>query len=558
MKKLLSAAALFSLCAFLAFAGTDATHSHAVRTTRDITLDDAVAIALRQNPDILRALQEIQRTRGLIIEVRAQALPNIGVGSTYSQQDRRLIESGGGGGLGGNRGSAVNAAALQEALSQALTTNGTPGAVDSAAIEGALQSALATPSQSAATDGGGGNNKSWQITIEGRQLLYSGGQVRAAMRIARFSEDSAYWSLRDTVDNVISTVRKQFYLVLLNRALINVQEENIRLLESQLGDQQNRFEAGTVPRFNVLQAEVALANARPALIRARNNYNISELQLARILGIPYESAPVGVPPINPIGSLNTTEQPLPLAEALDLAKLQRPFLKVQRQQILIGAEQIKVELAAYQPRLEASGGYIFRNSRLSEELDDVVNGWFFGFIGSWDIFDGFATYGRTKQAKARLEQSRITYIDSVQQVELEVQQALASVNEARQTIASQAKAVEQAEEAVRLSRERLSAGAGTQLDVLNAQVALTQARSTALQARADYNVAMAEFDRVTSRSTRYDDTFQDPLSRRQQRAMAREEKKRQRQELRERSSRPAPQPQPQAVRTSPPTPGLAK
>jgi outer membrane protein TolC len=72
--------------------------------------------------------------------------------------------------------------------------------------------------------------------------------------------------------------------------------------------------------------------------------------------------------------------------------------------------------------------------------------------------------------------------------------------------------VEQALEALRLATERLDAGAGTQLDVLDARVALTRARITELQARADYQIALAEFDRVTATDTVYEESFQDPLS----------------------------------------------
>ena len=83
-------------------------------------------------------------------------------------------------------------------------------------------------------------------------------------------------------------MRSSFTQVILNRALIGVQEESVRLLESQLKDQQNRFEAGTVPRFNVLQAEVALVNQQPALITARNNFRIAQLQLAKTIGLDFD------------------------------------------------------------------------------------------------------------------------------------------------------------------------------------------------------------------------------------------------------------------------------
>ena len=103
-----------------------------------------------------------------------------------------------------------------------------------------------------------------------------------------FSVTAAYYAFRNVIDQIVSTVRQQFYLVQLDRALIGVQEESVRLLESQLQDQQNRFEAGTVPRFNVLQAQVALSNQIPQLITARNNYRIAQLQLAKTLGLDFD------------------------------------------------------------------------------------------------------------------------------------------------------------------------------------------------------------------------------------------------------------------------------
>jgi outer membrane protein TolC len=447
----------------------------------DLTLDRAVQIALRQNPDILKALQEIERTRGQVIEVRAQALPQLTLRARYDQQDKELLET-------SNGGARFN------------TDSGTGAAVQS------LGDAFEQGSQEIVT-----GDQSWNVTLEVRQVLYAGGQVRAALNIAKLTEDNSYWSLRDTLDTVIARTRTQFYEVLLSRALIFVAEESVTLQEDQLKDQQNRFEAGTVPRFNVLRAEVELANVRPNLIRARNNLLIAQLDLAKTLGI--EASPDGRITFNVVGELNVSGRPEGLTTALALARERRPFLKVQRQRILIEKEQVKVALAGYKPRLDANGGYLVRNSRLTDDLDETVNGWFFGVSGSWDLFDGFATAGKVKQARAVLETARVTYDDSVRQVELEVQQAYANLQQARQTIQSQQKNVEQALEALRLANERLAAGAGTQLDVLDARVALTRARSTEVQARADYSKALAEYDRATATNTRYDDGFDDPLAR---------------------------------------------
>ena len=461
----------------------------------DLTLDEAVRIALRQNPDLLKQLQEIERTRGQIIEVRAEALPHLTLNASYDQRAKDLLEIGSG--SGGTSNFDTTSAELDPAIQAIIKSLG--GSTSSS-----------RPVQ----------NKSWHVTLQAQQVLYAGGQVGAAIKIAKFSEDAAYYQLRNTIDQVVATVRSQFAAVLTNFALIKVADETVRLQADQLRDQKNRFEAGTVPRFNVLRAEVELANVQPDLIRARNNHLLSEIALAKTLGL--DPGPDGKPTFTATGKLEILEHPLGLQAALELARARRPFLKVQRQQILQQTEQIKVALAGYKPRLDANAGWEVRNSRLSTDLDKTVDGWFFGVTGRWNIFDGLATHGRVKQARASLESARINYEDSVQKVDLEVQTAYANLQTARETIKSQQKNVEQANESLRLANERFSAGAGTQLEILDARTALTKSRSTELQSRGDYNAALAEFDRATATDTIYTESFRDPLEKLERKVLPKE------------------------------------
>jgi outer membrane protein TolC len=354
---LLAVAALTAAPAFAA----EKSRKSSTPARRAFTLGSAVSLALKQNPDILKAIHEIERTRGQIIEVRAQALPQLVNTGTYNQQDPRLLEVQG-------------------------------GTLDST---------------------GGGTrfvqDKSWQIAFEVRQLVYSGGQVKAAVKVARLAEDTSYHILRETVNQVIATVRTQFFTVLLNRELITVAEESIQLLSDQLQDQQNRFSAGTVPRFNVLQAEVALANARPDLIRAKNNYLIARLQLARILGLDAKS------PIDVTGSLQANPRDLSLSSALATARKRRALLKAQDNTVQSEHQNITIAAAGYKPRLSVDAGYELKNSRLSDSLSDEANGWYVGVTGTWNIFDGLATKGRVDQANARLASAKVSYADSVRQ-----------------------------------------------------------------------------------------------------------------------------------------------
>src|SRR5207253_10103464 len=143
---------------------------------------------------------------------------------------------------------------------------------------------------------------SYNISVLGTQLIFNGTtwpQIRGTF----FQRDSAYFAFRNILDQLLATVKTQFYQIVVNRELIKVQEQSVQLLQSQLQDQQNRFEAGTVPRLNVLQAEVAYYNQLPLLITAQNNYRISKLTLAKTLGLDFQPRRGENPPLEVVGEM---------------------------------------------------------------------------------------------------------------------------------------------------------------------------------------------------------------------------------------------------------------
>ncbi|MEY2538325.1 MAG: hypothetical protein QOG67_2065 [Verrucomicrobiota bacterium] len=483
----------------LAFTGTGGTTVTRTKTTststsqkgaRTFTLDKAVLTALQQNPDILRAKEEIERSKGVIIQIRAEALPRINASAQLSWTDPNL-NTNGANFLGGTPTPGPTAAA------QLVPTPASQ--IREIPREGAAAAATPTPTFNTV-------DTAYSIRIIGQQLIFNYSTFRA-IRGTFFQRDSAYFSFRNVLDQVIATVRTQFYQVVVNKELIQVQEESVHLLESQLKDQQNRFEAGTVPRFNVLQAEVALYNQIPNLILARNNFRISQLQLAKTLGLDFDPLRGTGAPLEVVGEMPYSPRDISLVAAIETGKQHRPFLKQARANVLNQIEQVHVALGGFMPNFNTSGGYEVDSSPFSTDFSNVSKGWVFGLTGNWAIWDSGQTYGQVKQQRALLSEAKITYDDDVRQVELEIQQAYSNLIQNRELIQSQEKNVEQAEEAVRLSKARLDAGAGTQLDVLNAQVQLVTAQSTRLQALFGYNSSLAEFERVTGTQSVYTESF---------------------------------------------------
>ena len=439
-------------------------------------IDQAVITALKQNPAVLQTLEDLRRTKGVIIQISAQALPQIGPSFTWDWFDPNL--------------NTVNG------LSSFSTPSGKP---------------TPTPTGTPSRMGVGGiknlrSDITYNIKVTGTQLVFNYSTFRS-IRGTFFQRDSAYFALRNAVDQTIATVKTQFYQVIVNRELIVVQEESVNLLQNQLKDQQNRFEAGTVPRFNVLQAQVQLYNQIPQLIAARNNYRISVLQLAKTLGLDFNPARGIATPLRVSGDLTYIPRKIDLLAAIEEGKRNRPFLKEQRANVLNQIEQVHVAIGSWLPNVNANGGGEWLSNDLNSSFGDVSKGWLTTVTGSWPIFDSGMAWGKIQQQRAILSQQEITYDDDVRQVELEIQQAASNLLQNRELIQATEKNQETAEEAVRLAKARLDAGAGTQLDVLNAQVQLTTAQSTYLQALFGYISSLAEFDRATGAQSSYTEQF---------------------------------------------------
>jgi outer membrane protein len=482
-------------CALIAGESTVGLLSH------PMTINDAVELALKQNPSILGQIQQLKVERGLFFQAQANLLPHLTMASNYSQNSSALVPS--------VSSSVPNFDLLAVPNSSSVVTNPSTGI-------STISNGIAVPLSQISGRGGSTSTsqlQTWQVTLTVSQLVYDGGATIASRRAARINEDQAYYTLRDTIDTVVQTVRTQFYQILLNKALVQVQEESVNLLQSQLADQQSRYEAGTVPQFNVLQAEGTLENQIPQLIAAQNNYYIAQVTLARTLGLPATRQYTTENPLPVVGELTYEPIKYDLASALIAARANRPFLKAQRSAILANVENITVQAAGYKPTITANVGWEQRNNPITSDIGNTLQGWFLGFQGNWNIFDGFLTYGKVKQARAQLEQSKVTYDDSVRQVELQVATAVSNLRQAALTVDSSKTSVNVNLEALRLADERLAAGTGTQLDVLNAQQQLTTARGNLVSAEFSYLSAVFSYQQATATETKYNDIFDDGQAR---------------------------------------------
>jgi outer membrane protein TolC len=400
----------------------------------ELNLNYALRFALDNNFAIRQAKERIRQQEGILVEVRSAQIPNVGATGSYSRLDRELSST--------------------------------------------------------------GENRNWGLSVTARQILYSGGGVRASVAAQRLALDAAVLQLQAVIDAALLDVRTRFYDVLVARERIKVQEQSVELLGRQLQDVRNRFEAGTVSNFEVLRAEVAVANAQVPLITARNAYRLAIEEMRQALGFTtIDGANVARVP-NFVGDLTFAPVTVELTSALATAKERRPDLQRLRRLQEASEQIVTARQAERLPDLALAGSYAWNKAPFRSSFSDARDGWTLGVQSSWAIFDGNATRGRVAQARSQVEQARIASEEAELDVQVEVRRAISSLQEATELSEASKRVVEQAEEAVRLADARYAAGTATQLDVLQARNDLTTARLNQLEAFYRFNVASAALRRA--------------------------------------------------------------
>lgn len=400
---------------------------------RPLTLDAALAYAAEHNPALLRTREQIREQEGVLVSARAARRPSVAASGGVSRVAEDRLES--------------------------------PAADD----------------------------RSWNIDISATQVLYAGGGLQARERAQRAQVEAARLAFSAALNDTLLDVRRQFYTVLLNRELIGVQEEALRVLERELANAGSRRAAGTGTDFDLLRAEVAVANARPALIRARNAYLTAQDSLRTLLGAAAAGArtDLGVE-----GSLSPGLRTVSLADAVVAARVHRPELQQQERRQQAADLGVTAARSGRLPSVSAVAGYGWARPSLLTTSASNLHGWSAGLQANWNVFDSKNTAGQVAQARSRARQTQLTTEELQLAVELEVRTAHASLTEAAELLHAAEQVVAQARESLRLAQSRYEAGVSTQLDVLTAQSALTEARSNLALSEHSYLVAQASLERA--------------------------------------------------------------
>ncbi|MBM3263622.1 MAG: TolC family protein [candidate division Zixibacteria bacterium] len=409
-----------------------------------LTLEDAVRLALERNETVLIAEQSVAKAKGQVMSARSEAFPKLSLTGFYNRNWRVPT-------------SVINGNTLRFGSTNVL-------------------------------------NGGLSLSIP----IYRGGKIQAARRAARAFEEFSEANLAVARQQTAFEAQRVFLNVLLSEELVRVNEWALKQAEAHLEQVAQFQRAGSASEYEVLRAKVQVANLTPAAITARHNRELGLLDLKRTVGMSL-SAPLSVEGTLLQAATMETAIAATVEEAVTGALKKRPELIALESQMEVFEDNIRVQAGEWRPSVNLINAY--QNQAQVNDLGDLGSDRFVQSYNSrltldFPVFDGFKSRGGVTQVRADHRAAGYTRQQRIKQIELETRQAFMRLEEARIRLWAQQETVGQAEKGLQIAETRYRTGVATQLEVFDAQVTLTQIRTSHAQALNDYAISAAGLRRA--------------------------------------------------------------
>jgi len=300
-------------------------------------------------------------------------------------------------------------------------------------------------------------------------------------------------------NQIASNVKTQYYNLLRAIRLKEVTDEQVKLSEEQLRRSQSMFEIGSVAKIDVLQARAQLGQVRITLLNQQKAVTQTKANLNNAMGVDVHTP---INPVDPIaGNTLAMISPMSLQEATSLAFQRNPLIQRDAGGIQAANLQSKQARGALWPTVTAGVTYSRNGVSVRDVYGNYGNNWNLGFNINvrLPILNGTQTYANIQSSHAQrmiaeetLNQTKRTTLLSIRQSLLDLETSILVTELSNENIVA-------SEEGLRLAEERYRVGSGTLLDVFNAQVTLTGAKSNLVIAQYDYLIAQATLDQALGR-----------------------------------------------------------
>ena len=337
------------------------------------------------------------------------------------------------------------------------------------------------------------DNTAFRVSLQ--QPLFTGFRISSTIRVAELSAQAiAFDQVSDTLDLVQNIVGAYFTLYQA-REVERYAVENVTRLEQYARDTDRLLTAGAATRNDVLRIQVQLSSARLGLIDAQNDARLAAMNLNILLGRPIDM---------PVKLASKPEDAswtrLPRLEgALKHALAWRHELRAARTRVEASKASVAAAQSGWWPQIALTGNayYARPNARYMPARDEFKGTWDIGVVLSMDLWNWGQTARQSEQAEATLKQAELMAAQMDEMVSLEVHRTYLLDKRAEERVKVASLAVQQAEEQSRITEDKYKNGLATSADLLDAQVALYQAKTTMSGAQVERAIAGTRFMRST-------------------------------------------------------------
>jgi outer membrane protein TolC len=332
--------------------------------------------------------------------------------------------------------------------------------------------------------------------------LFAGGRDWYAYRAASRRADAGREMVKGSEVDAAMQTRLGYINAVREAENARVTAQLLRDIEERVRVTRQTFEAGRIPRYYLLRDEAEYANTVQMDAMARSRAEQALVNLKTTLGIDLAS------PISLATRLEPTPATLDLEQALRDAVERHPEVRAARKQREAAEADVRAAYGNYFPQVAISYMYdwAWTKDRAWESQaegirmrPDSAEGYSVGVVVTLPVFDGFMRENQVRTAKAKVERAGTEERLVQQRIARDLSNAALMLQAAQRSVEASVKGLEQTEEESRVVRERFEAGRGIQLEILDAQVALTRARFNAVNALADYHAALAMWLGATGR-----------------------------------------------------------
>lgn len=325
------------------------------------------------------------------------------------------------------------------------------------------------------------------------QPVFTGGFNLANYRSAKLGVDLSKVNVETVKRDLVLQVRVGYFNILRAEKFLDVAQQQVKQFEAQLEVTKAFFDVGIIPKNDVLQAEVRLANARQTLVRAENDLATAKASFNILLRREINT------PLEVVDILAYKPFPMGFEASLEEALRLRPEVKAAQINIDQTKENVRVARSGYFPTVNLLGNY----NRSSEELglngDLKFERWTIQALATFTLWNWGNTSFKVGESKVKVTQAEDSKTQLIDSITLEVKNDYLKMKGAEKNLSVAEKSIEQAEENLRMNEERYKYQVATQTDVLDAVTLLAQARVNYYGALSEFNVAKAQLERSMGR-----------------------------------------------------------